>query len=264
MESRTERRQALRTLGLGLAAGAAGMVAARGAEAAATAMAPSLEPAGARTLAALTHKLARAPRRRDFKQVPMILTEPGQWDHEALNEILAYRGRPKQVWDNQVLGGAWLNLMRNAMNAQIWSFRHADFLCVSGTHGSAHLALYDDVIWEKYDFAMLTGGQFKSNRFAQGPDGGKPSDYETADGLFSAKGDSIAVLQRRGAVFLACHNAIWELSGRLMARGNNPDHLSQEAMAAELTNHLIAGIVLTPGVVGTLVELQTAGFVYGT
>ena len=41
-----------------------------------------------------------APRRRDFKTVPMILERPDQWDHAALAEVTGYRGGPKQVWDN--------------------------------------------------------------------------------------------------------------------------------------------------------------------
>jgi hypothetical protein len=42
----------------------------------------------------------------------------------------------------------------------------------------------------------------------------------------------------------------------------NPDGLSHDALAAELTNHLVAGVVLTPGIVGTLPELQRVGFNY--
>lgn len=34
------------------------------------------------------------------------------------------------------------------------------------------------------------------------------ADYEKGDGVFSAKNNSIAALQRRGTVFLSCHNAI--------------------------------------------------------
>ena len=45
-----------------------------------------------------------------------------------------------------------------------------------------------------------------------------------------------------------------------MAADVNPDKLSHEAIAAELTNHLISGVVLTPGMVGTLPELTAAGF----
>ena len=74
----------------------------------------------------------------------------------------------------------------------------------------------------------------------------------------------IQALQRRGAVFLACHNAIWEASDALIRSGSNPDKLSHEALAAELTNHLIPDVVLTPGAVATLLELQQAGFQYAT
>jgi intracellular sulfur oxidation DsrE/DsrF family protein len=70
------------------------------------------------------------------------------------------------------------------------------------------------------------------------------------------------VLQRRGVVFMACHNAIWELAERLSAADQNPDHLPVDRIAAELSNHLIPDVVLTPGVVATLVNLQQAGFAY--
>jgi hypothetical protein len=40
--------------------------------------------------------------------------------------------------------------------------------------------------------------------------------------------------------------------------------LSHEALAAELTNHFIDGVVLTPGMVATSPELQRAGFHYAT
>jgi len=62
-------------------------------------------------------------------------------------------------------------------------------------------------------------------------------------------------------VFLACHNAIWELAAKLLQIGTNPDHLSHEAIAAaDLTDHLIDGAVLTPRMVATIPELQRAGF----
>jgi len=48
----------------------------------------------------------------------------------------------------------------------------------------------------------------------------------------------------------------------MIATEVNPDELAHDALAGELTNHLIAGVVLTPGIVGTLPELQRAGFNY--
>ena len=83
---------------------------------AAQAAVPSvLTPPGAAQLNELVERLAKAPRRRDFKTVPMILTNHEQWDHEALSEVLAYKPVPRQAWDNTEIAGPWLNLMRNAL-----------------------------------------------------------------------------------------------------------------------------------------------------
>ena len=89
-----------------------------------------------------------------------------------------------------------------------------------------------------------------------------PADYENPEGVFSPHDNSIPALQRRGVVFFACHNAIWEIAETLIAADVNPDKLSHEALAAELTNSLIPDAVLTPGMVGTLPELQRVGFNY--
>ena len=259
MSQGTFRRQTLRRAGLGLAIGVATLFTRRDA----TAAAASLVPAGAASLSQLMAALEQAPRRRDYKTVPMILNARDQWDHEALDAVIVYKGGPKQVWDNTDLGGPWLNLMRNSVNAEVWSFQHPDFLCVSATHGPAHLALYDDAMWEKYQFAKLTDGKFKTNTLLAEAAGvpGSTTDYERPDGLFSPKDNRIATLQRRGVPFLACHNAIWELAARL-AGDVNPDRLAVDALAAELTNHLVPEVILTPGAVASLVELQHAGFTY--
>ena len=259
MQCNTARRSALKGLGAGLMA--AGLIAGRSARAAGDA---TLALPSAHSLREFTVALEALPRRRDFKTVPMILDKAELWDAAALDAVLGYKGGPKQSWDHTDLGGPWLNVMRNSMNAQVWSFHHPDFLCVSATHGSAHLALYDQATWDKYQLAKIAGGNIASNTFIALPPASAhdAADFQAADGAFSPKDNSIAVLQRRGAVFLACHNAIWELAERLMSAGPNPDHLGTDAIAAELTNHLIPGIVLTPGAVATLVELQRAGFAY--
>lgn len=150
----TQRRQSLKVLGVALAA--AGTAAAPG---------RAQMPPGAATLEALTKHLAALPRRRDFKSVPMVLDNRDQWDAQALDAVLHYAGAPKQSWDNTDLHGPWLNVMRNSMNTEIWGFKHPDFLCVSATHGLAHLALYDDAIWEKYSLAKIAGGNVTHNSF---------------------------------------------------------------------------------------------------
>jgi intracellular sulfur oxidation DsrE/DsrF family protein len=247
----------LGSLALGAAALATGPAHAAGEE--------PIIPPGAGDLADLMARLRRAPRRRDFKTVPMILAHPDFWDDAALKQVIAYRGARKQVWDNTNIASPWLNLMRNSINAQIFSFGHADFLAVSATHGTAHLALFDQAMWDKYALTTVAGPKFKTNTLMLAkPAPAAFSDYEDPESVFGPPGDTIPALQERGVVFLACHNAIWELTANLIAHGTNPDHASHEAVAAELTNHLIDGVVLTPGIVATIPELQQAGFHYAT
>ncbi len=225
---------------------------------------PTLEPAGADSLRELWRKLASMPRRRDFRTRPMIPDNPDLWDAAPLNAVLAYKGKAKQAWDNTDLTGPWLNAMRNSLNSQIWGFKEPDFLCVSATHGPAQLALYDQDTWDKYQLAKIAGGNVARNTFILVPPASAhdPADFQSMEGAFSSKDNSIAVLQRRGVVFLACHNAIWEHAERLAASDQNPDHLPVDRIAAELSNHLIPDVVLTPGAVATLVNLQQAGFAY--
>jgi len=261
MKHDSGRRAAL--VGLGMAAGAAalGSNPAKAAKASDTWMAQ-----GAATLKALHARLNALPHRRDFKSVPMVLEDENFWDHEALNELLAYRGAPKQIWDNKDLGGPWLNLMRNNLNVQTRSFKKPDFLILSATHASAHLAMYDQETWDKYNLSKLAGAGFTNNRLIVEQKAGSadPKNLQDPEGAYSPANNSIPALQRRGAVFLACHNSIWEQSEALIRNGSNPDKLSHEALAAELTNHLIPDVVLTPGAVATLLYFQEARFQYAT
>jgi hypothetical protein len=100
----TERRRVLQTLALAAAASAIGLAAAR-AEPATAAAESALTPPGATYLDVLRQRLALAPRRRDFKTVPMILNHQDQWDHEALTEALAYRPAPRQAWTTPISVG---------------------------------------------------------------------------------------------------------------------------------------------------------------
>jgi hypothetical protein len=71
----TGRRGVLRTFALTMATSAIGLASA-GARPAAAAVESALTPPGATHLEALKKRLAQAPRRRDFKTVPMILNNP--------------------------------------------------------------------------------------------------------------------------------------------------------------------------------------------
>jgi hypothetical protein len=193
----------------------------------------------------------------------MVLQHPDFWDDEALKQIIAYGGDRKQVWDNTDIAGPWLNLMRNSLNTQIFSFGHEDFLAVSATHGTAHLALFDESVWDRYELSVLTGTRFTANTLIlpKTPPAGF-TENENPESMFGRAGNTIPALRERGVVFLACHNAIWEVAAKLIESEQNPDHKSHEAIAAELTNHPVDGVVLTPGIAATIAELQQAGFHY--
>lgn len=257
----TNRRAALQTLGIGLAA-TAGATAVLGSTPAAAATKTDLTPAGATKLRELIKRLDNIPRKRDFKTVPMILNHPDQWDDAAIKELMAYKPKPKQAWDATKIDGPWLNLLRNSLNAQIWSFKHPDFLAVATVHGSANYALYDQATWDKYGISKLAGIPTNTLIVESAAGSANPKNYEDEAGAYSPSDNTIPALMRRGVVFMSCHNAIWEQAHKLHAKGQNPDKKSVDEIAAELTNHLIPGVVLMPGAVATMPELQMSGFYY--
>jgi hypothetical protein len=259
LESSSTRRFAL--MGLGVAA--AGLATTGGAASAqAAAGGEGLIPTGATALESLSARLARTPRRRDFRSVPMVLEDPMLWDHEAIAELFAYGGGPKQIWDNTEIANSWLDGMRNALNAQIFSFRHPNFLVVSATHGQAQLALLDQAMWEKYQLARHAGGVTSNTFLKRVLKAQADRSLQSQTGAYSAANNSVPDLMDRGVVFLACHLGLWELVATLIGTGVNPDHLSHGAIVAELTNHLAPGVVLTPGMAATIPEFQQAGYHY--
>jgi hypothetical protein len=233
-----------------------------GSERAAAATGDYMQP-DASQLRRLVAQLAGIPRRRRVKALPMILTDAGQWDSLALDVVLAYDG-PRQLFDTTQLAGPWINQMRNTLNAQVFSLQRPDFLCVGAPHGSAALALFTQAAWGKYKLAQRTGGAFQENSFLRDPEF-PPShvgDPANVTGLYSDVGNFVPTLQKRGAIFLGCHNAIWELASALLKAGVNPDRLSHEELAADLTDNLVPGVISTPGNEAVIGKLQESGFVY--
>jgi intracellular sulfur oxidation DsrE/DsrF family protein len=116
-----------------------------------------------------------------------------------------------------------------------------------------------------YELAAFTDVRFRTNTLiAPSTAPADFSDSENPASIFGKSGNTITALQARGVAFLACLNAIWEIEARLIDSGRNPDQKSHEALAAELTKHLVEGVVLTPGITATILELQQAGFHYAT
>lgn len=233
------------------------LLGAAGLAAAAAALPAGAQPSGTGLLATLTAKLKAAPRRRSFTRVPFLVDLPEQWDYEAAAEILHYVGKPAQVWENTEIGAAWLNLMREALNGQVFAHGHVDFLEVSATHGTAHLVLFNQAMWDKYKLADRTNGLATHNSFVvEKPGAGPSDDRHDVAGFYGVMNNNVVSLQRRGMVFIGCHDTI-HATARSLAKDGDAD-----IIAAELTNNLIPGVVLVPSVVAFLAELQKAGFTY--
>jgi intracellular sulfur oxidation DsrE/DsrF family protein len=220
---------------------------------------PSL--AGHGELLELDYALATLPRRRDFRTVPFLLNDKRFWDHEAANALLAYAA-PRQMWEASELASPWLSLMRESVNSQIVSFGHKDFLAIAAVRGGAHLALFTQAAWDKYKLATKTDGKYTSNTFIIEKPGVSPTDdIQNVDGFYGPNNSNIITLQRRGMVFVACHDSIHAISRGL--RGSPGfSSLSTDEIAADLTNSLLPGVVLVPSVVAFIAELQRAGYSY--
>jgi hypothetical protein len=139
-----------------------------------------------------------------------------------------------------------------------------NFLCVGAPYGGAALALFTQAARDKCKLAERTEGAFKENSFLGDPDFPVSDVGDPANkvGLYSDAGNFVPTLQKRGAVFLGCHNAIWELATALLKAGGNPDRLTHEGLAADLTNSLIPGVISTPGNEAVIGKFQVLGFVY--
>lgn len=228
---------------------------------AATVEMPS-SPDGAKELSELTRRLAASPRRRSFDSVPFMLTDRNYWDHEAAAEVLSYQPMARQVWENTDLAGPWPGLMREAVNGQVFANGNANFLAVSATHGLAHLALFSQAMWDKYNLSTLGGPKFERNTLiVEKPDASMRDSVEDVSGFYGPANNNIVSLQRRGAVFIACHDSIHAIARMLQSSASNGSSTADK-IAADLTNNLISGAVLVPSVVSFLVDLQVRGYTY--
>ncbi|TCL67179.1 transcriptional initiation protein Tat [Rhizobium sp. BK251] len=220
------------------------------------------EPQGAKQLSELRRTLSGFKRRRGFPSVPFILNDERYWDREAAEVLLSYNYPHRQMWENTELAGQCVNLMREATNGQVFSHGNKDFLAISATHGSAHLALFNQQAWEKYGLAEKTDGKFASNSFIIERPGTSPhDDIQDLDGFYGPSNNNIISLQRRGMVFVGCHDSI-----HAIARGlrSSPalSSIPADEIAADLTNSLIPDVILVPSVVAFIAELQRSGYSY--
>jgi intracellular sulfur oxidation DsrE/DsrF family protein len=198
-----------------------------------------------------------------------IVWTESQWKFPAFDPLLHSKRKVRLVAEcNVIEGGEVVGAIRNVLNAVHYGFGVPmdQIQVVAALHGAANLMNYDDYIWQKYK----VGEWFKLDD----PETGKPAvrnffypsnagadlHYTSTDpnNPGSAEMDtSIQGLQARGVTFLSCHMAT-EAQARILIKrfqlSAKPEEVVHEMLA-----HTVPGVIVVPGVVGTVTMLQSVG-----
>lgn len=143
----------------------------------------------------------------------------------------------------------YLNTYNSAYNVP-----DSDLNVVGTFYGSTTLLAANDAMWAKYRLGEMLG--------LQGPDGNpwtrNPWRTEVpALGMMFAPA-SIEALQRRGALFIVCNNALAFFFGSVaQARGAD-----RAAVEADIRANLLPGVVVVPAMVIAIEKAQAHGVSY--
>lgn len=164
----------------------------------------------------------------------------------------------RQLFDAPAPGGAIpLVHMMNFMDTYNSAFKVADrdINAIGTFYGMTTFHGLNDAMWTKYDLASWLA--------AAGADPGKGASANpwrtapTAMGM-SIPPASIESLQKRGAKFILCNNALTVLSGMVaQARGQDA-----KAVYDDMKANMLPGVELVPAMVIAIEQAQKAGIAY--
>jgi hypothetical protein len=125
-----------------------------------------------------------------------------------------------------------------------------------GALNSTMLFAFSDAMWAKYNM----GAALKFNDHKTGQPATRNvwrSDPQVL-GMMLAPPASIESLQKRGTLFLACNNAL-NLWAGLLAQANK---VETPAVVADLKANMLPGVILVPGMVVSIQQIQDKGIAY--
>lgn len=198
-----------------------------------------------------------------------IVWTENQWKFPEFDPILHTRRKVRLVVEcNVVEDGEVMGALRNALNAMHYGFGVPmdQIQAVAALHGAANLMNYDDFIWQKYKIGEWlkiddpeTGKPATRNIYYPSK-AGADLHYTSTDPNqrgSAAMDSSIQGLQARGVTFLSCHMATEGQARALIQRL----HLTAkpEDVVHEMLAHTVPGVIVVPGVVGTVTMLQSVG-----
>ena len=198
-----------------------------------------------------------------------IVWNENQWKFPEFDPILHSKRKIRLVAEcNVIADGEVFGALRNALNAMHYGFNVPmnEIQVAAALHGQANLMNYDDFIWQKYKVGEWfkiddpeTGKPAVRNIFYPSKAGAKLN-YTSTDpnNPGSAEMDSsIQGLQARGVTFLSCHMAT-EFQARVLIKRFNLTAQPEE-IVHEMLAHTLPGVIVVPGVVGTVTMLQSVG-----
>jgi hypothetical protein len=115
---------------------------------------------------------------------------------------------------------------------------------------------FNDAMWAKYKLGALI--KFDDHKTKQPAVRNTWRTDPDINGLMVAPPASIEALQKRGAVFLLCNNAL-NLWAGLVAKANNA---AQPAVLADLKANMLPGVIIVPGMVVAIQKAQDKGIAY--
>lgn len=170
------------------------------------------------------------------------------------------KGKHKQLFDAPDPDGG--TLLRHARGyLDVWRDAYGvperDINVVVTLYGRTMALGLQDGMWAKYKLGEAlniidpaTNAPLVRNWFAH-PQPGDP----VADGSAES---SIDALLKRGVVFLLCNNAVQRWSGRLEKQGLG----TAVEIHADLTSHVVPGVVIVPNVLIAMTKAHERGFGY--
>lgn len=185
------------------------------------------------------------------------------FDETHFDRILGRPARIRQVVESVSFSPGTLNNVKNALNGLQFGYGYPvdGILIALANHGPSTAFDLTDEMWAKYRLGEYwkitdaTGKPLVANAFYP-----EKSTYTTSASPDDEHGmyqdTSLAMLQRRGVVLLACHTAIEENARKIVAGGFAPSGATAEQVADDLLTHLVPGAVVVPSMVATIAVLQ--------
>ena len=133
--------------------------------------------------------------------------------------------------------------------------KDADIDAVGTFYGSATLHAVNDRMWEKYRIGEIVD--------AKDPKTGAPATanpWRTNPHILGMDlpGASIEALQKRGATFILCDNALGFFAGVVAEKHSLP----RDSVYADLRANVLPGVIVVPGMVVAIEQAHRAGLSY--